>query len=55
MIAKRHYPVADDLAGFMALAGDQQHVAAAQAGDGRSDCFAAVADFRSTVSFGKNR
>ena len=35
---------ADDLAGFMALAGDQQHVAAAQLGDRGADRLAAVAD-----------
>jgi hypothetical protein len=28
VIAERHHPVADDLAGFMALAGDQQDIAA---------------------------
>ena len=44
VIAERHHPVADDLAGFMALAGDQQHVAGAQRGDGRADRLAPVAD-----------
>ena len=35
MVGKRNDPVADDLAGLMALAGDQQHIAGAQAGDRR--------------------
>ena len=44
VIAERHYPVADDLAGFMALAGDQQNVAGAQIGNRRADRLAPVAD-----------
>ena len=44
VIAERHHPVADDLAGFMALAGDQQNVARAQRGDRRTDRLAPVAD-----------
>ena len=44
MIAERQHLLADDLAGFMALAGDQQHVAAAKLGDRRADRLAAVAD-----------
>ena len=44
MIAERHNSVADDLAGFMALAGDQQDVAGTQLGDRRADRLAAVAD-----------
>ena len=35
VVAERQHPFADDLAGFMALAGDQQHVAALQLRDRR--------------------
>ena len=35
VIGERQRPVADDLAGFVALAGDQQHVARLQARDRR--------------------
>ncbi len=45
MIAERYDPVADDLAGFMALAGDQQDVAGAQIGNRAADRLAPVADF----------
>src|SRR4029077_8771032 len=45
VIAERHNSVADNLAGFMALAGNQQNIAAPQFGDGRADGFAPVADF----------
>ena len=37
VIAERQHPVADDLAGFVALAGDQQHVAGLQLGDRAAD------------------
>src|SRR6516164_2686078 len=44
VIAERHDPVADDLAGFMALAGNQQDVAGLQFSDGPSDRLAPIAD-----------
>src|SRR3979490_960399 len=44
MVAERQHLFADDLAGFVALAGDQQHVAAAQLHDRAADRLAAVAD-----------
>src|SRR5438128_2273860 len=44
MVAERQYLLADDLAGFMALAGDQQHIARAQLGNGRANRVAAVAN-----------
>src|ERR1700746_2271691 len=44
VIAEGHDPVADDLAGFMTLAGDEQDIARPQLGDGAPDCFAPVAD-----------
>ncbi len=44
VVGERQYPVADDLAGFVALAGDQQHVAGLQLRDGVADRLAAVAD-----------
>jgi len=44
MIAERHNPVADDLAGFMALAGNQQHIAGAEVADRGTDRLVAVAD-----------
>ena len=44
VIGERHDLVADDLAGLVALAGDQQHVAALELGDRAADRLAAVAD-----------
>src|SRR5213080_418717 len=44
VIAERHNPVADDLAGFMALAGNQQHIAGAKLSDRGTDRLVAVAD-----------
>ena len=44
MIAERHNPVADDLAGFMALAGNEQHISGPEAGDCGTDRFVAIAD-----------
>src|SRR5436190_19969912 len=44
MVAERHYRLADDLTGFMALTGDQQHIPSAQLGDGRANRLTAVAD-----------
>jgi len=44
VIAERHGLRADDLAGLVALAGDQQHVALFQIGHGPADRFAAVAE-----------
>ena len=37
MVGKRQHPVADDLAGFMTLAGDQQHVTGFELGDAGAD------------------
>jgi hypothetical protein len=45
MIAERHHPITENLAGFMALPGYQQHVTTAQFGDGSADRFAPVANF----------
>ena len=47
VIAERQRAVADDLAGFMALAGDQQHVAGRKRRDRAADRLAAVADLAS--------
>ncbi len=44
MIAELDHPVADNLAGFMALAGNQQDIAGVQIGDGTVDRLAPVAD-----------
>jgi hypothetical protein len=44
MVAEWKHLVADDLAGFMTLAGDEQDVAAAQLRDRGADRLAAVAD-----------
>ena len=44
VVAERQRLVADNLAGFVALAGDQQHVALAQLGDAAGNRLAAVAD-----------
>src|SRR5580693_4959294 len=49
MIAERYNPVADDLAGFMTFAGDQEYVAGPQLGDGAADRFATIADFGGAV------
>ena len=43
-IVEREHLAADDLAGFMAFAGDHQHVAGAQVGDRGADRLAPVAD-----------
>ncbi len=45
MIAERYNPVADDLAGFMTFAGDQENVTGAQIGDGAPDRLPPVAGF----------
>ena len=44
MIAERQHLFAYDLAGFMALAGDQQYVPASQFRDGSSNSFTPIAD-----------
>src|SRR4029077_1212378 len=44
VIAEGHDPVADDLAGFMTLAGEEQDIAGPQLGDDAPDRFAPVAD-----------
>ena len=44
MIAERQHAVADDLAAFVALAGDHQHVAGLERRDRTADRLAAVAD-----------
>ena len=44
VIAERQHLAADDLAGLVALAGDQQHVAGLKRRDGAADRLAAVAD-----------
>ena len=55
VIAERQYPVADDLAGFVALAGNQQHVARAQFRHRRADRLAAVADLARAGRRGQDR
>src|SRR5437016_4271015 len=42
VVAERQYLLADDLAGFMTLAGNQQDIAAAQLGNGRTNRLAAI-------------
>src|SRR2546423_5133702 len=44
MVAERQYLLADDLAGFMALAGDQQHIPRPQLGNARANRLASVAN-----------
>src|SRR5262245_42965228 len=44
VIAERQYPLADDLAAFMTLAGNQQDVARCKRLDGGANRFAAVAN-----------
>jgi hypothetical protein len=46
MIRERQYPVADDLAAFMTLAGDEQRVPRFERGDGAADRLAAIPDLR---------
>ena len=55
MIAEGHDPVADDLAGFMTLAGDQQDIAGPQLADGAADRLAPVANLGGTRRGGKDR
>ncbi len=44
MVAERQYPVADNLAAFMALSGHKQDIARLQCGNRAADRLAAVAD-----------
>ena len=53
-VGERQRPVADDLAGFMTLAGDHQRVAAAQHADGDADRLRAIADFARAWRGGQN-
>ena len=46
---------ADNLAGFMAFAGDDENIAAAQFGDSRRDRLAAVADLDRVRRRGEDR
>ena len=48
-------PVADDLAGLVALAGDAEHVAGLEHGDGAGDRLAAVADLDRVGRGGEDR
>src|SRR5271155_2027015 len=54
VIAERHDPVADNLAGFMALSGNQKHVAAAQIGNRRAYRLAPIADIGGAWSAGND-
>ena len=49
MVAERQHLFADDLAGFMALAGDHHHVAMAEIRNRRLDRLAPVADLDRTA------
>ena len=53
-VGKRQRPIADDLAGFMAFAGDHQRVARAEHRDRGADRLAAVADLARARRGGEN-
>ena len=55
VVAERQCRRADDLAGFVALAGDQQHVARLQQRYALPDCRGAVADLGRAGGVGENR
>src|ERR1700730_15001123 len=55
MIAERQHAVPDDLPGLVALAGDQERIALAKAGDRGPDRFAAVADLPAALGGGQDR
>src|SRR6185437_5352807 len=55
VVRERHHPVADDLAGFMTFAGDQQHITLYEPGNGGADRFAAVSDLDGALCLGKDR
>ena len=55
MIAERQHAVADDLAGFVALARDQQHIAGPSAAIAAADRLAAVADLGRARRCGEDR
>src|SRR6185437_5909360 len=54
MIGKRQHPVADNLAGFVAFAGDQQHVTALERRDAGADRLGTVGYLGSAGRNGKN-
>ena len=54
-IVERQCPVADDLAGLVALAGDQQRVAGGERREGRADRLVAVADLEGAAGAGQHR
>src|SRR5579863_7259208 len=45
MIAERQHMVSNNLSGLVALAGDQEHIALGETGDGLGDRLGTVADF----------